>query len=69
MVLKKIEDIIPYMRELEKQKTSFFVIGGCTNIIASDKGYKGVILKIETKNISVCDLVHGVYYKQSPIIE
>ena len=52
VVIRKTEDVPSRIRELKRKKEPFFVIGGGTNIIASDKGYKGVILKIETKKLS-----------------
>lgn len=52
-VAKKTSEIPVILRALKKQKEQFFILGGGTNVIASDKGYEGVIVKINTHSIAV----------------
>jgi len=41
------------LKNLIKKKINYFVVGGGTNIIASDKGFEGVIVKISFNKIQV----------------
>lgn len=47
---EKIKEIIG---EAKKRNIPFLVIGGGSNILASDKGYKGIVIKIENKELKV----------------
>ncbi len=53
IIVQKKEDLIKGIEKARKKNLSFFVLGGGSNILFSDKGYKGIILKIEIKKINV----------------
>lgn len=47
---EKIEEAI---KEIKKLNLPFFVLGGGSNVLISDKGYRGVVLKIDSKKIEI----------------
>ncbi len=50
---KSIVRLINIISDLTRKKSPFFILGGGTNIIANDRGYNGMIVKISLKGIKV----------------
>jgi UDP-N-acetylmuramate dehydrogenase len=46
---KNKEDLILAIKAAKKNKLPFFILGGGSNLLVSDKGYKGLIIKLKTK--------------------
>ncbi|MDP1706679.1 MAG: UDP-N-acetylmuramate dehydrogenase [bacterium] len=49
--IKTEEDLAAAIKEIRDLKIPFFVLGGGTNILFSDKGFDGAVLKISFKDI------------------
>ena len=45
--VKKREDLFEILEWAKKKKIPFFILGGGSNILFSDKGFKGLVIKIE----------------------
>ena len=43
---KSKEDLIEAIKKIKKLKLAFFILGGGNNVLALDKGYNGLIIKI-----------------------
>jgi UDP-N-acetylmuramate dehydrogenase len=50
---KTKEDIIEAVRWAVKRKLPFFILGGGSNVLISDKGFGGLVVKIENEKIKV----------------
>ncbi len=50
-VIKNEKELKETIREVRKIKLPLFIIGKGSNVLFSDKGYKGAVLKIEIKDI------------------
>ncbi|MDP3934672.1 MAG: UDP-N-acetylmuramate dehydrogenase [Candidatus Giovannonibacteria bacterium] len=50
---KSEAELIGALADLKFKKTKYYILGGGTNIIANDKGYDGVIVKIATGNLKI----------------
>ncbi|MFH1841408.1 MAG: UDP-N-acetylmuramate dehydrogenase [Candidatus Nealsonbacteria bacterium] len=50
---KNKRDLILAIEAAKKTKTPFFILGGGSNLLFSDKGYKGLIVKIQNSNLEV----------------
>ncbi len=50
---KSEAELIGALADLKLKKAKYYILGGGTNIIANDKGYNGVIVKIATKNLKI----------------
>lgn len=48
-----LEDLINVVEDVKKRRLPFFILGGGTNILFSDDGYDGLILKPDFADISV----------------
>ena len=46
-------DLIPLFQFAKKKKIPYFIIGGGSNILFDDKGFRGLVIKIDNKNISL----------------
>ena len=46
-------ELIGALKDLKLKKTKYYILGGGTNIIANDKGYGGVIVKIAAANLKI----------------
>jgi UDP-N-acetylmuramate dehydrogenase len=55
VVAKTKEDTIEAHQFVIEKGLPVFFLGGGSNILASDKGFEGVVIKIETKDIYMCD--------------
>lgn len=51
--IKNTEEVSQLIQFARKNKIPHFIIGGGSNILFDDKGFRGLILKIETNNIEV----------------
>jgi UDP-N-acetylmuramate dehydrogenase len=47
------EDLISAMKAVKKNKLPFFVLGGGSNLLVSGAGYRGLVIKNETKNFKI----------------
>lgn len=56
---KTSEDLIQAVRAARKLKTPFFILGGGTNTLVGDKGFRGLIIKNETSRIKLAGLRGG----------
>jgi len=52
--VKKEEDLIQAIKWAKKKKIPYFVIGGGSNLLISDKGFTGLVIKLSMKQ---CQLV------------
>jgi len=52
-VAKDKEDVIRAVLAAKKNKLSFFVLGGGSNTLISDKGFKGLVIKTENRTWKV----------------
>lgn len=46
-------DLIPLFKFAKKKKIPYLIMGGGSNILFDDKGFRGLIIKIDNKNISL----------------
>ncbi len=51
--LKNTNELNPLLSFAKKHHLKYFIIGGGSNILFDDKGFRGLIIKIETKNITI----------------
>lgn len=49
------DEMMRVIKETQKLKVSFFLVGGGSNLLISDKGYDGLIIKVEIKKITLND--------------
>ena len=47
LTVKDKKDLIKAVNFAKKNKLPFFVLGGGSNLLISDKGFRGVVIKIE----------------------
>jgi len=52
---KKREEILKGIEWLKEKKLPFLILGGGSNILFSDKGFKGLVIKLEIKNCKFKD--------------
>jgi len=50
------EELFEAISFAHKLKLSFFILGGGSNLLVSDKGYKGLVIKIQMNNFFVSPL-------------
>ncbi len=50
LVAQKKEEIVKALRVAKKLKVPVFILGSGSNILASDKGFEGLVIKIQNKN-------------------
>ena len=48
-VAKNKEDLIKAISVAKKFKLPFFVLGGGSNLLVSDKGYNGLVIKVKSQ--------------------
>jgi len=46
-------ELIATLKDLKFKKAKYYILGGGTNIIANDKGYKGTIVKISASGLKI----------------
>lgn len=52
-VVKDKNDLIEAASFAKKEKLPFFVLGGGSNLLVSDKGFKGLVIKIENYKLKI----------------
>ncbi len=52
-VAKKKEDLIKAVIAAKKLKLPFFILGGGSNLLVSDKGYQGLVIKIQNSKFKI----------------
>ena len=50
---KTKKDLVLAVRVAKKLKLPFFILGGGSNLLVSDKGFNGLIIKNESKNLKI----------------
>lgn len=50
---KQNSEIIELLNFAKNKKISYFIIGGGSNILFNDKGFRGLIIKIESENLKL----------------
>lgn len=57
-IAKKKKNLIDAIKWAEQKKVSFFVLGGGSNVLVLDKGFNGLIIKIENCKLKIenCNL-------------
>ncbi|MGB2698634.1 MAG: UDP-N-acetylmuramate dehydrogenase [Candidatus Zixiibacteriota bacterium] len=50
---KKIEDLINAVLLVQELKINYFILGGGSNLLVSDKGFKGLVIKNSCRRIEV----------------
>jgi UDP-N-acetylmuramate dehydrogenase len=50
-VVKTKDDLIEAIKEAQKKKLPFFILGGGSNLLVSDRGYNGLVIKIQNSNL------------------
>ncbi len=53
IVAKQEQQIIESIKQAQRDYLPFLIIGGGSNILFSDKGYQGVVIKNETKKVEI----------------
>lgn len=59
------EELIQAVKEANKQKIPFFILGGGSNVLVSDKGYRGMIIKNEMNKIQMVGYLGKIKGRQS----
>jgi UDP-N-acetylmuramate dehydrogenase len=49
--VKNEDELVEAMKFVKENKIPFFILGGGSNILISDKGFKGLVIKMEMKGI------------------
>ena len=53
IVVRNKEDLIKAVRTAQKLRLSFFILGGGSNLLVSDKGFNGLVIKNEARNFKI----------------
>lgn len=54
-IVRKKEDIIKAVKVAQEFKIPFFILGGGSNLLVSDTGFKGMVIKIQLKSFETKD--------------
>lgn len=52
-IARNKEDLIKAIKKAKELKMPFFILGGGSNVLASDKGYNGLVIKIENCKLKI----------------
>jgi len=52
-IAKKKEDLISALKTAKKFKIPIFILGGGSNLLVSDKGFNGLVIKVQSSKIKV----------------
>lgn len=52
-IAKTKKDLIEAVKKAKEQKLPFFILGNGSNVLALDKGYKGLVIKIENCKLKI----------------
>lgn len=55
VMVKNTDELKDSLKFASDNNLSFFIIGGGSNILASDKGYDGLVIKIDFQNLTVAE--------------
>lgn len=55
-LVQSVEEIVQAVAFAKEKKVPFFVLGGGSNILVSDYGFDGLVIKIEIKGITYSDI-------------
>lgn len=50
---KNLKSLVEALKEAKQKKIPVFVLGGGTKLLVSDKGFRGLVIKIKTSNFEV----------------
>lgn len=53
LIAKSESEIIGAIKTAQKLKLPFFILGGGSNLLVSDKGYKGLVIRIQNEKIKM----------------
>lgn len=53
LIAKKKEDIIKAVKVAKKLRIPFFILGGGSNLLVSDEGFKGLVIKIQNTKYKI----------------
>ena len=53
VAVKNIEELKEALQYCQNNKLDFFILGGGSNILASDKGFAGMVIKIKIENLRI----------------
>lgn len=51
--VEKVDDLVKIVKSCRKNKIPFLILGGGTNVVVSDKGFRGVIIKNNCRKFEV----------------
>ncbi len=61
--IKNIENLQYTLQLAKKEKVPVFVIGNGSNILVTDKGIRGIVLKIELENFEIKEDGEDIFVK------
>lgn len=64
----KVEELKEIVCLCKKEKTPYFILGNGSNLLVSDKGYRGVIIKLGEEFASVLVKDNGIITAQSGVL-
>ena len=54
-IAKSKKELVEAIKKAKELKLPFFILGGGNNVLAPDKGYKGLVIKIQSSEIKIQD--------------
>lgn len=63
ITVKTVEEIQHLIKYAKEHNTKLYIIGNGSNLLISDEGIKGIVLKIEIENIEIVESSFGVLVK------
>jgi UDP-N-acetylmuramate dehydrogenase len=55
VIVDNTDKLIELLQYINEEGLDYFILGGGSNILASDEGYRGVIIKLQNKDIKIED--------------
>ncbi|MBZ9577564.1 UDP-N-acetylmuramate dehydrogenase [Patescibacteria group bacterium] len=70
-ITRNKEDLVKAVKKAKELNLPFFILGGGSNVLASDKGYNGLIIKIENCKLRIenCNLYTEAGVKLEEIVK
>src|SRR3989338_5450666 len=53
LIARTKDDLISAVKFSREKKLPFFILGGGSNLLVSDEGFNGIIIKIENKKLKI----------------
>ena len=53
IVVEETEKLIELLKFLDSEGQPYFILGGGSNLLASDEGYRGVIIKVRSQKLAI----------------